>query len=305
MRNRQNLPPEARHLIRAQAGTISTGQLIGSGLSPRVVKRMVQGWERVAKGIYLTTPPHWESALWAGLLRGGAKAVVGGLAACHLEQALRDAPLDITVWVPERRADFSVGTWRIRFRRGRREGYRTPKRTRIHTSLLDVAASHDELDTVATITSALARGVAEPRRLLTALGERPRQRHRETIRALCGPAAKGVHSLIEWLFIHDVIRAHGLPEPDLQVQKAAGIVDEHYHRFATIIELDGMRDHSDWSKDMYRDNEHLLEDLSVTLRYGMNAALRWPCAASEQVARRFRSRGWLGQPKPCARCAAA
>ena len=289
-------------LLDMQAGVISTGQLIGAGVTSRVIDRLSLAWERVSPGIYLTRPPIWESAAWAGLLRAGDGAAVGGLAACFLEGALRDAPRSVLIWAERAKSGFHLGPWSVEFRRGTRPSYRFPPRTRIHASLLDVASTSNELDTAATMTSALSRGVAEPGRLLDELGSRAHQRHRSMIETLCDPTSKGVHSLIEWVFLRDVVRAHRLPEPELQVTKSAGRVDQLYDRFDTIVELGGIRDHSDWSKDMYRDNEHLLEHHTLTLRYGLNDVMGRPCAVSSQVLRRFRSRGWRGRPKGCRRC---
>lgn len=213
-----------------------------------------------------------------------------------------DAPWAVTVWTRGAQSGFGVGKWRVEFRRGRPLGYRSPSRTRIHSSLLDVASTHDAFDTAATITSAFSRRAADPGRLLLEVESRLRQRHRAMIEALCDPSTQGVHSLIEWLFLRDVVCAHGLPEPSRQVGKVAGRVDAFYDEYLTIVELDGMRDHSDWSKDMIRDNEHLLEDGSPTLRYGLNAVMGDPCRASRQVGRRLRSQGWRGVLRVCSAC---
>lgn len=302
MRPRQYLPLQARELAQRQAGVLTTAQLRACGLTPRVIDRLSAQWQPVVKGIHLTSQPTGLSAVWAGVLRGGPDAVIGGLAACYLDGAVRDAPSTISVWVPERRMALTVDDWRVTFRRGAPSGVRFPPRTRIHDSLLDVAATHDEFDTVATITSAFARRTAEPSRLQTAMDERSRQRHRETIRLLCDPSSQGAHSLIEWLFLRDVVRAHGLPEPERQIPQAAGRVDALYTAFGTIVELDGMRDHSDWSKDMMRDNHHLLITDDRTLRYGLNAVGGRPCEVANQVAALLQRNGWQGQPRACRCC---
>ena len=57
-----------------------------------------------------------------------------------------------------------------------------------------------------------------------------------------------------------------------------GRVDGIYDDEGIIVELDGMRDHTDWSKDMWRDNEHALQLGAVTLRYGWWALELTPCA---------------------------
>lgn len=51
-----------------------------------------------------------------------------------------------------------------------------------------------------------------------------------------------------------------------------------------MLELDGMRDHMDWSKDMLRDNEHVLQGRRA-MRFGFNAATRDRCRAASQLAK--------------------
>ena len=137
--------------------------------------------------MHLAGPPRWESAVWAGLLHGGAQAAAGGMAACFLERALRDPPSTILVWAPNARRQLVVGDWTVEFRRGVVDAYRSPRRTRIHEGLLDAARTSNERDTIATIASAFSRQVADPGRLLEALELRQRQPHRATIEALCTP----------------------------------------------------------------------------------------------------------------------
>lgn len=68
------------------------------------------------------------------------------------------------------------------------------------------------------------------------------------------------------------------------------------------MELDGMRDHTNWSKDMWRDNEHALRLGAVTLRYGWWAVETSPCAVAAQLAAALSARGWTGTVSRCRAC---
>lgn len=96
--------------------------------------------------------------------------------------------------------------------------------------------------------------------------------------------------------------AHRLPEASRQVSTGEGRVDLYYEEFATIVELDGMRDHSDWSKDMFRDNAHALRNGVVTLRFGIRGVTVESCRAARQLAARLQQAGWKGEPRNCPIC---
>ena len=79
-------------------------------------------------------------------------------------------------------------------------------------------------------------------------------------------------------------------------------MDVRYEAERLVIELDGARDHTDWSKDMLRDNKRLLDDGALTLRYGWNAVVGQTCDVAAQVATALRSRGRDGIVGHCRRC---
>ena len=135
--------------------------------------------------------------------------------------------------------------------------------------------------------------------------ERQRVRHANAITQLCTAAGTGIESGLEWLFHKDVLTAHGLPLPRRQTVSEEGRIDCLYDDWSVIVELDGIRDHSDWSKDMFRDNAHALRLDAVTLRYGWTATTRHACAAAGQVAEALSARGWAGKPRRCRRCPSA
>ena len=77
-----------------------------------------------------------------------------------------------------------------------------------------------------------------------------------------------------------------------------------YDEFATIVELDGATHALRRLRDMRRDNGALVTG-RLTLRYGWSDITGSPCQVAWQVAAILVSRGWMGLPTRCPRCASA
>ena len=76
-------------LLDAQAGVLSRDQLLRSGLSHRVIDRLLADGRlaRFERGIYTRGGPlTWLGRAWAGVLIGGDDAVLGGGAAAFLHE---------------------------------------------------------------------------------------------------------------------------------------------------------------------------------------------------------------------------
>ncbi|GAA4890207.1 hypothetical protein GCM10025789_03360 [Tessaracoccus lubricantis] len=304
MRPRQSLPPPLRRLADDQSGVLTTAQLTDGGLSQDVISRMARDWHRVAQGLYLLDPPSFLGAAWAGVLRGGADAAVGGRAAGFLHGVVRDEPSDVTIWAPREHLGFAVGEWSVRFRRSSRRGRLTPRRTSVEETLLDIADEADENEAVSAVARAFAQKKTTPGRVLATVGKRRAVRHRAVLEELSTAAGRGIESALEWQFHRKVLQAHGLPLPDRQVQREAGRVDGRYEEYGLILELDGKRDHGNWSRDMRRDNANIVDDDSRTLRYGWHNTNDEPCGAATQVATLLRRGGWSEQMQRCPACPA-
>lgn len=284
-----------------QAGVVTTAQLLDGGLTRRVIARLASSWEQPCKGIHITGPKSWTATAWAGLLKGGDRATLGGQAAAFLHAALRDAPEIVEVWTPGARTGFTVGAWHVDFRRGSRTSMGRPRRTNLETTLMDMAASVNEDAIIAAAARALAQRKTTPERLLRALNGRTRVRHSAVLMDLCGQAGAGIESALEWRF-GMILRRHGLPLPERQVASGRTRVDALFREQLMIVELDGARDHTDWSRDMLRDNERLIGSHAITLRFGWNAVTGQPCVVAAQVAVALASRGWTGSAQWCSSC---
>lgn len=301
MHSRQFLSDELCALATMQARVITTRQLLDDGLSRSVIHRLASAWEHLGEGIHLTGPVTWHAAVWAGLLRGGPTAVVGEEAAAFLHGAVRDPPMTIAVWAPVKRSGFEVHSWEVVFRRGHRRCFGTPPRVPLEVALVDMAAHSTEDATVAAVARALTQRRTTPGRILDVVASRQRTRHSAVLQELCGHAGLGIESALEWRF-SQVVARHGLPTGERQVPTGATRIDALFRVEGLVVELDGVRDHADWSKDMMRDNGRVIESDLVTLRYGWNSVTGEPCRVAAQLAMALASRGWRGVLRPCRRC---
>lgn len=302
MRPRQELPDSLIALAARQAGVLSAAQLTAAGVSPDVRRRFRQGWITIAPKLYLLEGTTFEAALWVGVLRGGSSAAISGAAACYLHGFLRDTPGRVTVWTLQQRSPLDVASIQVRFRRGDRRGRGAPSRTSPEVALCDLADESDETTTVSAVASALANRRTTPSRLLETLRIKGPTRHSSTLSRLVSHANSGIESALEWRFHTRVLGPHRLPVPRRQEWTHSGRVDGVYPAEGLFVELDGMRDHTNWSKDMWRDNEHALRLGAVTLRYGWWAVETSPCAVAAQLAAALSARGWTGTVSRCRAC---
>lgn len=298
---KQPFPVALQQLADQQHGVLTTQQL--TRLSRATLRRFSSDWVRLTNGLYCLAEPTWLSAAWAGVIRGGATACVGSVAAAHLHKLHEDEPEEITVWLPETvsKPVLHVGRWRIRFKRGSRYGVGFPPKTSIVETVLDSAWQLDEDSTVALITRSLAQRATTAPQITTGAEQRIRLRHRTTIRALCHPSSAGLESVLEWRYLERVERPHTLPPLERQALIGRRRLDGLYREFNVIIELDGRAFH-DEVRDMERDNDHAIHHGLTTLRYDWHAVTATPCRVARQVADLLAHRGWAGTLQRCADC---
>ncbi|MDO5676053.1 MAG: type IV toxin-antitoxin system AbiEi family antitoxin domain-containing protein [Propionibacteriaceae bacterium] len=289
---RQQLPDALVKRAEDQAGVLTTSQLIDGGLSRRVISRMSRDWVPVAQGLHLLGPPSFDAAVWAGVLRGGPRAVVGGRAAGYLSKIIRDEPEEVLVWAPIPRNPLAVGQWVVQFRRGERKGVFSLPRTTVEASLLDISDVSTENEVVAAVARALSQRKTTPDRVLRELDTRRGVQHRALLQQLLAKSARGIESALEWRFQTKVLAPHGLPLPDRQVRRVAGRVDGIYERYGLIVELDGLRDHTEAWRDMKRDNLNLVFDDNRTLRFGWFGVENEACLAARMTASLLWKGGW-------------
>lgn len=292
-------------LARTQGGVLTSSQLNDSEAPVGARRRWIDGWVPMGHGFYCTREPTFESWCWAGMLRAGDTGVITGTAAGHLHGFVKAAPSSITIY-HERSAPLSAmgdSEFSIRFRRGARASRGTPRRAVVESTLVDIARESDRNTTIDAIARAVAEGMTTPERVLAALGRSGRVRHLALMRDVCAAASDGVQSILEWLFLKDVIGGHGLSGAQLQVSLVSGTrSDVHFAEFGFVVELDGRLGHEDEPfRDMDRDNRLAARGI-LTLRFGWHDVVTRPCAVAEQIRAVLELKGLTPNGSRCARC---
>ena len=265
------------------------------------------------RGVYavFSGPPGRETSLWAAVLRAGDGAVLSHETAAELH-GLIDTPAEaIYVCIPSTRRIRTAG---IIVRTSSRTGQATqpnrdPPRTTVEETVLDLAhLARTFDDACGWITKACGRRLTTEEKLRAALAQRKKMRWRTELDDVLAAAGDGIHSVLEYRYLRDVERAHGLPRSRHQVRVVIdGRVvyrDVYYEQYQVAVELDGRLAHPDderW-RDSQRDIKAGVQGV-YTCRYGWRDVVAHACETALVQAQILRSRGWRGTPKPCSpRC---
>jgi len=181
----------------------------------------------------------------------------------------------------------------------------TPPRQRVEHALLDVASRKRRLEgSIAVVSDGVQGGYTTALRLLDALSERTRLRHRAILRSVLSDVDAGVRSVLEHRYMTRVERAHGLPTAKRQrpvnVQGASTYRDVEYLEFGVTVELNGRVGHQE-SEDCWDDLDRYISAAvagEVTLPAGWRQVLDG-CRLARAVATVLRARGWAGDLTPC------
>jgi hypothetical protein len=298
-------------VAQSQSGAVSRRQLLEAGLTSKLINaRLKRGrWQQLHWGVYavFTGPVPRETTLWAVLLRAGPGAALSYLTAAELH-GLIDHPGDsIYVTVPStRRVTLRGVVVRTsgRIAEATHPG-REPPRTTIEETVFDLtelARTFD--DACGWITRAVGRRLTTAERLIETLKLRKKMRWRATLEDILTAAGDGIHSVLEYRYLRDVERAHGLPRSRHQVRVVIdgknAYRDAYYEEYQLAVELDGRLAHPEeerW-RDRRRDNYGGVDGV-LTTRYDWQDVTVRPCQTALLQARILRSRGWTGMPRPC------
>jgi len=306
-----DIPAAAAQIAQWQSGAISRRQLLDAGLSAQMIKRRVERdrWQQLHWGVYavFTGPPPRESWLWAAVLRAGPGAVLSHLTAAELHGLLDSPAGAIFVTVPSTRR---IATRGIIVRMSRRieearQPGREPPRTSVEETVLDLVELASTFDDACTwITRACARWLTTEEKLRDALAARKKMRWRPELDDVLAAAGDGIHSALEYRYLRDVERAHGLPRSRHQVRVVIGgravYRDAYYDEYQLAVELDGRLAHPDeerW-RDSHRDIQAGAQGIQ-TVRYGWRDVYGRACQTAVLQARILQRRGWRGTPRPC------
>lgn len=275
-----------------------------------IATRLERGhWQAIHRGVYaiFSGPVPHEARLWAAVLRAGPGAVLSHLTAAELH-GLLDAPAAaIFVTVPSARRVAAPGIIvRLSGRVGQaRQPGREPPRTGVEETVLDLAEIALTFDDACTwITRAVSRRLTTEARLRAALALRKKTRWRAALGDVLDAVGHGIHSALEYRYLRDVERAHGLPKSRHQVRVVidgrVAYRDAYYDEYRLAVELDGRLAHPDeerW-RDGLRDGQAGVLGI-YTARYGWRAVYGHPCETAVLQAKILQERGWRGTPRPC------
>ena len=168
--------------------------------------------------------------------------------------------------------------------------------------LVELALTFD--DACSWITRACGRRLTTEKKLRAAMAVRKKMRWRVELDDVLAAAGDGIHSVLEYRYLRDVERAHGLPRSRHQVRVVidgrSAYRDAYYEEYRLAVELDGRLAHPDeerW-RDSQRDNKAGVHGIQ-TARYGWRDVYGRACETAVLQAQILRRRGWSGTPRPC------
>lgn len=303
-------------LLREQDGVVSRRQLVDLGATRNDVRRLLSRGELVLihPRVYVNHSgrPTRSQRQWAAVLACAPAALhresaleAHGMTRDRPSQPREDPQIHLLVDRTRRLAPPSgVTIERVTDRTTWVQDNRRPPRAQFDYALLKAAGDRGEADAIALVSDAVRQGLTTPTRLLGVIAKLPRLPRRAMLAEVLADVAAGTRSVLEQRYLHDVERAHGLPEGERQLRQdtASGTVhrDIRYGAQRTLVELDGAFGHRDsadrWS-DLRRDLDAAVDD-HLTLRPGWAQVLE-PCRLAGMVATVLRHRGWTDEPRTC------
>jgi len=308
----QQLPDRCLRLLSRQFGVMATWQAEVADISTRQIENLVRygRWRRLYLGVYasFTGEPPREAALWAAVLRAGPRAILSHETAAELDGLLdkRSKLIHVTVPRPQHRKPVAgLAIHRSSRAIEVRRQARLPPRTMTEETVLDLAQAATSFDDVISLLArACQRRLTTPFLISETLGQRAKMRWRGEIELALRDVARGVHSPLEYRYVRDVERAHGLPTPDRQdwAQHRGRVIyrDARYREYGVAVELDGQASHPDEQRwqDKHRDNAAAAAGI-ITLRYGWADVTERSCETARELASVLASRGWPGRLRRC------
>jgi hypothetical protein len=310
-----SIEPSPQYL-EVQGAAIARRQGADVGIDPETMKTRVRSgrWQRLQRGVYaaFSGDPARETILWAALLRAGPGSVLSHQTAAERHGLIDEPSSVITITVPASRSPARVKIPGMVIHRSdailrTRHPAMLPPCTRVEDTVLDlIQAAPTFDDAYGWICRAVGRRRTTADRIRQAMDDRKKMRWRRELAVALGDAGNGVLSLLEYRYINQVERPHGLPAARRQarIRHRTGnrYLDNLYEEFAVCAEVDGTAAHpadEQW-RDKRRDNANAVRGI-VTLRFGLLDLGDRRCATAADVAAVLCMRGWAGAARPCAR----
>ncbi len=315
----ERMPAGLAELLQQQHRVISRRQALDGGIPASTVRaRLDSGrWQRLYPGAYATysgEPPRL-AFIWGAVLSAGPGAVISHETAAELYRFGRRTHHPLHVAIPERRhvhrtVRLAPGTPPLIVHRSdrivrARHPALLPPRTRIEETVLDLTQCAPTFDEAfGWLSHACGSRLSTAGMIRGALERRKKVRYRAEMLGALEDVASGVHSLLEYRYVHGVERPHGLPTARRQASVSLGgqrrYLDNLYQDYLLAVELDGAAAHpvAERWRDIGRDNS--LADLGIaTLRYGWPAVTGQRCLVAAQIAGILGRRGWPGPARRC------
>ncbi len=305
----RDLSRQLLELAEHQRGVLTRAQILRAGVTSDIIlARISRGsWQRIHPGVYalFSGEVNRISLLWAAVLHAGRGAALSHQTAAELWR-LADAPSSaIHVTVPnDRRVRKTPGMVVHLSAHVDVHPAQTPPRTRLEETVIDLWETARDLDSaVGWVTTALGRRLTTQDKLRAAADTRSRLRRRKPLAELLGPDGTGIHSVLEYRYVHNVERPHGLVGAHRQARARRNgrteYRDQLYAEYGIAIELDGRAAHpgdTRW-RDIHRDNAAAAVGIT-TLRYGWLEVTTTPCQVAAEIAEVLRARGYSAA-RPC------
>jgi len=307
-----SLPAGLLDLAESQRGVFTSSQAFRAGLTKDAIRAGLDGghWQRIHRGVFaaFSGVPGREPLLWAAVLRAGPWATLSYQTAAELNGLTRKPSQLIHVTVPgSRRVEPIPGVVVHRSERIRaaRHPAASPPRTRVEETVLDLTDTARTFDDALGWACAACRGrLTTPGLLQDAMSDRARLRFREALELALGDIAEGVHTVLEFRYLSDVERLHGLPRAVRQCRVVRGTRHEYrdilYRSYLVAVEPDGRLAHlpeTRWA-DVRRDNAAAADGI-ITLRYSWSDVTQRPCSVAGEVGAVLSQRGWTGRLRCC------
>jgi very-short-patch-repair endonuclease len=315
-----NLSCPCRELIDQQRGIVARWQVAACSADLSAIDNQVRRgrWQTMYRGVYaaFTGQPDRQAVLWAAVRRCGPDAALSHHTAAELDGLTdrRIAAVHVMIHAESRvflgREEFSCGLPRILLHRSSRleqarHPAKTPPRTRVEETVLDLSDLARDVDQVFSLLSAACAGRhTTSARLAEAAANRARLRWRDDVLAALGEVSDGVHTLLERRYARNVELAHRLPKAKRQIRRRSGsasaYLDNSYPDYGVVVELDGLAYHliEDRWRDIRRDNYLARSDI-IVLRYSWADITTRSCEVAMEIAMVLRSRGWTGTIGSC------
>jgi hypothetical protein len=217
-----------QQLTEIQRGVISRQQALGGGLTPDAIDWLIRSgrWQLLQRGVYcvFTGRLSRETVLWAALLAAGSQAVLSHQTAAELFKITDRQSSLVHVTIPANRHVVrrqGIVVHRSTRIEAARHPSLLPPRTRIEETVLDLVVQAAMFDAAFAIAcAACQRRLTTPGRLAEAMSRRKKMRWRAELTAAIAEIGSGVHSLLEFKYVRDVERPHGLPQASRQARIA-------------------------------------------------------------------------------------